>query len=194
MKLPLLSGAAFAALLAVLPAHAATMMVGDTQAASCAKAAMAERPDANRSIVARQAALTDCNAALAQKLPAADRTATLVNRGIVLAALGRTDGAVADYDAALSRDPQAADAYVNRGSVLLHEGKFDAARADFDHAIALRPGNAVAYFNRGMANEKLGAIPAAYHDYKQAQALSPDFKPASVELARFQVERQYAAR
>ena len=33
---------------------------------------------------------------------------------------------------------------------------------------------------------------AAYHDYRRAQELAPDFKPASLELARFQVVRRVA--
>ena len=50
----------------------------------------------------------------------------------------------------------------------------------------------LAYFSRGMAQEKLGSLTAAYRDYRQAQSLSPDFKPAAVELARFQVRSQVA--
>jgi tetratricopeptide (TPR) repeat protein len=175
-----------ATLCAALPANAATTTYGDTPAVSCAKAALAETPHAGISMPAHRGALADCNAALADKLLPADRTATLINRGIVNAAAGRYEAALADYDAALARAPQMANLYLNRGTAYLHSGRFDAARADFDHALALKTDRAaIAYFSRGMASEKLGDLAAAYHDYGQAQAM--DFAPARIELARFQV-------
>lgn len=183
-----------AAMAAALPAQAATQMFGDTPAIACAKSAMAEQPGVNLSMPTHRGALANCNKALADKLLPADRTATLVNRGIINAAAGNTEAALADYSEALIRAPELASAYLNRGAALMQAGRLQEARADFDRALALntdRP--AIAYFNRGMANEKLGALPAAYRDYKQAQSLAPDFKPASAELARFQVSgRQYA--
>ena len=169
---------------AALPAQAATAVIGDTAAIACAKAASAEAA----SSPSRRDALALCNQALGGKLQANDRTATLVNRGIINAALGRNEAALADYNDALARAPELAGAHLNRGAVMMQLGRFQEARADFDRALALNTDQpAIAYFNRGMANEKLGALPAAYRDYRQAQALAPDFKPAALELARFQV-------
>ena len=183
------------AFLGTLPAHAAIQMIGDTPAIACAKAAADQQSGANISTPSQRGALALCNKALADKLLPKDRTATLVNRGIIQAAAGNSQAALADYNDALARAPELASAYLNRGAVLMQVGRFQDARSDFDRALALntdRP--AIAYFNRGMANEKLGALPAAYRDYKQAQTLAPDFKPAGVELARFQVSgHQYAA-
>ena len=77
---------------------------------------------------------------------------------------------------------------MNRGALLLKTGRYAQARADFDRAIALGTADLhVAYFNRGGAQEASGNLVAAYHDYRKAQELAPDFKPASMELARFQV-------
>jgi tetratricopeptide (TPR) repeat protein len=180
--------------LGLAPAYAATQMIGDTPAIACAKAAADQQPGANISMPSQRGALALCNKALADKLLPNDRTATLVNRGIINAAAGKAEAALADYNEALARAPELASAWLNRGAVLMQVGRFQDARSDFDRALSLntdRP--AIAYFNRGMANEKLGALPAAYHDYKQAQTLAPDFKPAGVELARFQVSgRQFA--
>jgi tetratricopeptide (TPR) repeat protein len=184
-----------AAIAATLPAHAATQTVGDTPAVACAKSAMAEQPDAAVSAPSRRMALAHCNTALAGKLLPADHAATLVNRGIIQAAAGNAEAALADYNEALARAPGLASAYLSRGATLMQVGRFQEARSDFDRALALnidRP--AIALFNRGMANEKLGALPAAYRDYKQAQALAPDFRPAALELARFQVTPQHVAR
>jgi tetratricopeptide (TPR) repeat protein len=196
MKLHLASAAITAAMIAALPANAATMTYGDTHAASCAKAAMAETSGDSVSEPAHRGALQDCTAALADKLLPADRTATLLNRGIVNAAAGHAEAAQADYDAALARAPEMANAYLNRGTAMLRNGRFDAARADFDRALALKTDQAaIATFSRGMANEKLGDLTAAYRDYRQAQTLAPDFAPARVELARFQVhDARYANR
>ena len=98
------------------------------------------------------------------------------------------DMAISDYNNAISRQPEQANAYIDRGSALLRVGRVDEARADFDHAISLHsPDVALAYYNRGMANEKLGNVRDAYRDYKQALTLSPKFQLAAEELARFQV-------
>lgn len=192
MKLFLSS--AIAALFAIVPAHAATTMVGDTPTIACARAAAAGTPGAQFSQPTRRDALAECNAALADKIVEKDRTATLINRGIILAAAGDVSAALNDYSTALERDPSIISAYINRGSALLRAGRFEEARADFDRAISMGTDQpTLAYFNRGMANEKLGALTAAYRDYKKAQTLSPDFKPASAELARFQVVNRVAA-
>lgn len=188
-----------AALLAAAPAYAATTMVGDTPAITCAKAAAAETPNAKFSEPTRRDALAECNAALSDKMGSdkivdQDRTATLVNRGIILAAAGDVPAALDDYNAALERDPALTNVYINRGSALLRAGRYTEARADFDRAITMGTNQpTLAYFNRGMANEKLGALTAAYRDYKKAQSLSPDFAPATAELARFQVTSRVAA-
>lgn len=186
--------AAAVALFAAMPVHAATTMVGDTPTITCAKAAAAETPGAQFSQPTRRDALANCNAALADKIGEQDRTATLINRGIILAAAGEVNAALNDYNAALERDPSVTNTYINRGSALLRTGRFEEARADFDRAITMGTNQpTLAYFNRGMANEKLGALTAAYRDYKKAQSLSPDFKPASIELTRFQVVNRVAA-
>jgi tetratricopeptide (TPR) repeat protein len=88
-----------------------------------------------------------------------------------------------------------ANIYINRGSALLRMARYEEARADFDRALSLGTDQpTLAYFCRGMAQEKLGALAAAYSDYKKAQSLSPDFKPAGIELARFQVTGRVAQR
>jgi len=184
MKLQTLSVIAAVAAMGIPPAQAATTIIGDSVTVACARAAMASP----QSAPAQREALQDCDAALAGKLTAQDRTATLVNRGIVQAAAGRTDAAIGDFADALARDPHLASAYVSRGAALMQLGRYAEARADFDRALSLNAARPeLAYFNRGMANEKLGDLTAAYRDYRQAAMLAPGFAPANVELARFQV-------
>ena len=194
MKLHFAAAAAVVALVASMPANAAPVMsVGLKPAQECAVAAAKADSLAQRQ---QDAAMAACNQAVAGDLSHVVMAGTLVNRGLMLAAAGRTDAAMADYDAAIAQDPRLASAYITRGAAQLHAGRYDAARADFTQAIALGGDNQhLAYFNRGEAYESTGNLVAAYHDYRMAQQLAPGFTAASLELARFQVrERRVASR
>jgi tetratricopeptide (TPR) repeat protein len=187
MKLYFASAAMLVCLCAALPSQAAVTVIGKGQTVDCFQAAAKASRDA-LPLVDRSDALASCNAALADKILARDRTATLINRGLIETSAGETDKAIADYDAALARDANMTEAYIGRGLALLRATRYEAARADFDHALALGTDNAhIVYFDRGVAQEKAGNLTAAYHDYKQALAVAPDFKPASDELSRFHV-------
>src|SRR3954468_22402483 len=135
-----------------LPAFAAPLTVGESPAADCARAAAAQ---SQGHLIAggRAEALAACSQALNGMLSSNDRTATLANRGILEAADGRTNAAIADFDSALKRNADLAEIYVDRGAALLQAARYSEARADFDRALTLHPSNpAVVYFNRGMAN------------------------------------------
>ena len=184
--------AAATLLLACSPSYAASVMsAGQTVQEDCFRAAQA-----GASLTERQMhlGLAACNSALTGDMSQLARAGTLVNRGILEAAAGRTDAAVADFDAGLARDPSLSAGYMNRGAAYLKAGRYGEARADFDRAIELGTADLhVAYFNRGEAQEASGDLVAAYHDYRKAQELAPNFKPASLELARFQVTSRRVA-
>jgi len=184
MKLHFAAAAAIA-LLASSPSYAASVMsAGQTVQEDCFRAAQSQ------SLSERQVrlGLSACDAALTGDMSQLARAGTLVNRGILQAAAGRTDAAIADFDAGLARDPSLSAAYMNRGAAYLKAGRYSEARADFDRAIASGTADLhVAYFNRGEAQEASGNLVAAYHDYRKAQELAPGFQPAQLELARFQV-------
>jgi len=184
MKL-VFAAAATAALIASMPAHAAsTMSSGLMPAQECAVAA------GKQNLTDRQlgVAMTACNTALKNDLSKTGMAGALVNRGLLQVAAHNDAAAMADFGAALSRDANLSAGYMNRGAARLRAGRYDAARADSDHAIALNATDLhVAYFNRGEAQEAVGNLVAAYHDYRKAQELAPGFQPAQLELARFQV-------
>ena len=183
--------AAATLLLASSPSYAVSVVsAGQTVQEDCFRAAQTQ------SLSERQVrlGLSACNAALTGDLSQLTRAGTLVNRGILQAAAGRTDAAITDFNAGLERDPSLSAGYMNRGAALLKAGRYSEARADFDRAIDLGTADMhVAYFNRGEAQEASGNLVAAYHDYRKAQELSPGFKPASMELARFQVTSRRVA-
>ena len=188
------AAAAAVAIIASMPANAAPVIsAGLKPAQECAIAAAKATSLTQRQ---QNAAMAACNEAVAGDLSHVAMAGTLVNRGLVQAAAGRTDAAMADYDAAITQNPRLASAYITRGAALLHAARYDAARADFNQAIALGGDNQhLAYFNRGEAYESTGNLVAAYHDYRMAQQLAPGFTAASLELARFQVrERRVASR
>jgi tetratricopeptide (TPR) repeat protein len=192
MKHFLLVSAALAAM--ALPAGAATQMWGKTPVIACHDGAAMVQAHAVSNATSRDG-IANCNAALADKLNDADRTAALANRGMLEAAMGNSDAAIQDFNDAIARDPQGPDVYVNRGVAYLKAGRFEEARADFSHALDLNvTDQAPVFFNRGMAEEKMGRLSDAYHDYRWAANLDPGFKPATVELARFSVSARYASR
>jgi tetratricopeptide (TPR) repeat protein len=186
--------AAAAALLFASPAFAASVISeGQTAAQDCAIAAgKSGAPLSDRQF---NKGMVACNAALTGDLSLKAQAGTLVNRGLLQVSAGDTSAAIADFTAGIERDPNLAAAYLSRGNALMRAQRYSEARADFDRAISLNVADAhVAYFNRGGAQEELGNKVAAYRDYLKAQELAPGFKPASLELARFQVTPRVASR
>jgi tetratricopeptide (TPR) repeat protein len=61
------------------------------------------------------------------------------------------DRAIADYNQALSNNPQYAEAYSNRGFAWLNKLDYDRAIADYTQALRINPQLAGAYNNRGIA-------------------------------------------
>lgn len=65
--------------------------------------------------------------------------AAYYNRGNELYKKGDLDGAIADYDAALTFDPRWARAYNMRGSARYNKGELDGSIADYTRAIEIDP-------------------------------------------------------
>jgi tetratricopeptide (TPR) repeat protein len=174
---------AAAALLAATPALGAVSVVGNTAARSCYLAA--ETRGAPTMDVLRF-----CDDALRQDALGDDElVATFVNRGILKSRLGNVEGAISDYDAALSRDPEQAEAYLNKGFALLNLPESGPeATPLFDTALAKKTRRPeLAYYGRGVAHEMAGQVRAAYQDYRQASQIDPKWRQPKLELARFRV-------
>ena len=174
---------AAAALLAASPVAGAVTVLGNSSARLCYEAAESR-------ISSSMSAIRTCDQAMRDEgLSEYDRVATLVNRGILKVRLGNIDEGIVDYDAALSSDPNEAEAYLNKGFALLHlDNAAQQARPMFDTALEKKTRRPeLAYYGRAVANELTGQVRAAYEDYRQASLLDPKWKDPKADLARFQV-------
>jgi tetratricopeptide (TPR) repeat protein len=173
--------AALAAL--AVPAGAAVTVLGSSSARLCFEAADA-------GIAPSRDSLGRCDQALAEEnLSDYDMVATYVNRGILKLRMGNNDLAIADFDLALARDPDQAEAYLNKGVAVLRQPEGWAHAVPlFDAALAKKTRRpALAYYGRGVANELGGHVKEAYFDYREANRIEPKWHDPQVELARFTV-------
>ena len=86
--------------------------------------------------------------------------------------------AIDNYNKAIEKQPDFADAYNNRGVAYDSLGEYNKAIADYNEAIRLKPDAAVAYNNRGNAHADLGEYDMAIADYNEAIRLKPDYADA----------------
>ena len=162
-------------------ASAGVLVLGNSLAASCSKAAIAGAVDTR--------ALQTCDRALSEEgLAGRTLSGTLVNRGVIAMRRGDLRSALSDFETAAQQDPQLGEAFVNRGSVHIVEGRFREGVEDTDRGLTLglaQPERA--YFNRGMAREWLEDERGAYLDYRKAAELNPKWRLPQEQLARFTV-------
>lgn len=86
-------------------------------------------------------------------------------RGIIKYKAQKYDDAIADYDAAIIKNPSFTVAYYNRGVAKYSKGDYIGAIADFDVAIDIKPVFVEAYYNRALAYNELGDINKCEKDY-----------------------------
>lgn len=173
--------------LAIAPlaaSHSTSLSVGKPKMNSCYESAEMGRHDGR--------ALMECDLALRHEMLTMDeRSATLVNRGILWILANNIGRAKQDFDAALIIDPMQPEAWLGRGIVEWRAGNSQAVFEPLDRAIQLRPRRlAVAYYVRGLANEVQGDLKAAYADLQMARALDPKWREPAMQLQRYRVVRR----
>lgn len=175
---------AASALTLAFPAQAAITVLGNSSAAMCYEAA--------ESRSSAHGAIDYCDQALNEEaLSDHDLVATHVNRGILLMRKNNLDAAIADFDAAIARNPDQAEAWLDKGLTMLKRDDAAAALPLFTTALNKRTRKpALAYFGRAVAHEVQGDVEAAYYDYKRARAADPDWDRPRLELSRFTVMRR----
>ncbi|MDO9247146.1 MAG: tetratricopeptide repeat protein, partial [Phenylobacterium sp.] len=140
--------------------------------ATAASAAQAHVTRAHLLVDAGRPEEAEADAEAAVKL-SPDDPQSLTTRGVVRYELKKYDLALADFDAALKRDPKNGAAHYERG-LLWHFGKKDLAkaRADYDAAIAADPKSWRAYYQRSFLVRQ--DVPAAgLKDLDMAVSLAP---------------------
>jgi tetratricopeptide (TPR) repeat protein len=93
--------------------------------------------------------------------------------GVVLAALGHLDAAVASYKAALIINPRSAQTHTKLGNVLLTLGRPSDAITHYRRALAVGSESADAHSNLGNALQSLGCLDDAQTHYERALAIDP---------------------
>src|SRR6478672_55142 len=123
----------------------------------------------------RSFAIDGCTRALEEEaLPAPDKAATYVNRGIVYMSGGRYALADADFDAALCINEDLSDGWLNKGFLRIRQGNGREALPLIQKGIDKGAGNqALAIFARGVAYEQMGEFQSAYADLTRARDLEP---------------------
>lgn len=168
-------------------ANQSITLIGNGMARKCE----AHAKLASDRMMSPQHAVSTCTEALnLEALTAADRAATLNNRGVVLLhEMGEIGPALADFDAAIGVAPKRAESYINRGGILLRQERYSEAIVELEQGLTL--GNLKepwkAHYNRALAREALGDLRGARDDYAAALELKPDWEIASEQLARFSV-------
>ncbi|HZT20459.1 MAG TPA: tetratricopeptide repeat protein [Dongiaceae bacterium] len=97
----------------------------------------------------------------------------LVDRGVILASMGRYRESVDDLSKAHDLAGSRADILVFRATAYRMLKSFDLARADIDQAIKLEPKNPDAYLERGIIRKLRNDTPGAREDWQRAVALGP---------------------
>ena len=186
MKAFVLSTVAAAAL-AIVPlsaAQGAVLTVGGPLAKVCYNHALAAD--------GRSFAIDGCTRALNEEaLPAPDKAATYVNRGIVYMSAGRLALADADFDAALAINAGLPDGWLNKGFLRLRQGNGRDALPLIQKGIDAGAGRqALAIFARGVAHEQMGNYAAAYADLRQARMLEPGWSMPREYLATYRLAQR----
>ena len=165
-----------------VPAAASVVVLGTSDARLCFEAA-------DSPLMPQARDMQRCNDALAVgSLSNYETVATHVNRGILRLRRGLSDEAIADFDAAMTLDPNQPEAYLNKGAALIRRENPAEAAQLFTMALehnTQRP--ALAHYGRAVANEALGNVREAYQDYRMASQLAPHWSAPRDDLQRFRV-------
>ena len=92
-------------------------------------------------------------------------------RGEAYLYLGETERAMRDFDEALARNPEMAEAYHGRGNAFRQQSKTDQAIANFGKALRLQQVMPAAFIDRGNVYLEGGLLNEAIQDYDQAIAI-----------------------
>ncbi len=97
--------------------------------------------------------------------------------------LGRTEGAIKHFSAALALKPDSAAAHYNLGTALTVARRLDDAVAEYRRALQIDPQYANAHNNLGSALTAQGKFDEAIHEYRELVRLQPSLPGGFANLA-----------
>ncbi len=102
-------------------------------------------------------------------------------KGVALTDIGKTDEAIAQFQAVLGDYPELPEPHNNLAVLYAKKGEYELARTELEAAIAAAPDYAIAYENLGDLYARLAAV-----NYEKAIARDPRNRtaPAKLKLAR----------
>lgn len=107
------------------------------------------------------------------ELQPAGLAAAYNNRGLILAAMGQSDEALVDFEAALQLTPALTEAVVNRANMLFYLARYPEALSAYDEALPDMASNRhVVLFNRALTYRALGSVDQAAADLATARRLA----------------------
>jgi serine/threonine protein kinase len=119
--------------------------------------------------------------------PSNDAAYQRYQKGIQLQQKGDTDGAIAEYRAAIAQRDKFPQAHGNLGAALVETGKYEEARKELNTAIQQDSSpKGEYYFNLGLASFKLQDYRAAADAFKKASTLDKD--PLNYAYAGFALD------
>jgi len=139
-------------------------------------------------------ALKICNEGVKQITSHKNKTATHINRGILLMRKGDHPAARADFEKAISLRPKLPQTYINYGAVLIHMNDYDGALDALNVAVETLDEKDLheALFNRALAYDRKKQYREAYLDLKRALELRPDWTAAQQAISNYKVETKIA--
>jgi tetratricopeptide (TPR) repeat protein len=105
------------------------------------------------------------------------------NLGAELDDQGRSDEAMAEYQAALRINPQETMARNNLGMSLAQMGRVSEAIEDWEEVLRIDPDHAESHNNLGNALAQMGRMPQAFAHWEKALQSKPDFTEAHFNFA-----------
>ncbi len=91
---------------------------------------------------------------------------------------GDLDGALSDFDMAVSLDPRNIEILRHRAALREVHNDLPGALNDYDAILAIDPHNAEAFSDRGFVKQTQGELDGALADYTQALSINPAIAPA----------------
>jgi protein O-mannosyl-transferase len=104
------------------------------------------------------------------------------NLGNALAAEGRFDEAVDQFQRALRIDPNDSDAVYNLGNALARQGNFEAAGKQLQYALQVNPRNAMAAYDLGNVRVRQGRFDEAMNQFERALKTDPGLTRAHYNI------------